>query len=368
MNLRPFRVVTWNLMCPVAQPLRYNGQSERITRIPAAILSIPGDPVDVIVVQESINPKLHQQLSDGLKDIGYMYTTKPLKGSLLTGKIVHGGVALFSRHPILEEDSIIFDSDCEGSDCLSSKGAVFIRIRLGQNHLLSIVGTHLHAWETSRARKIRVEQSLAIRKLINKQKISSAESLLVVGDFNVDRYTQKDQLQKLRDILGCRGFKVKDDPDFRYTSDPKTNSLVGNDADKAYANEMYPNGCYQEYLQTLHSPCAPREWLDYVHFSSHHMKPKNHSMRILPLKSPTPFEIKLNMNTTRMIRDLSDHYPVIGECDIHPATPLALRIAKNKTIASTNSDEELAWWIWVLIAVAGVLLIIGGVWLWKKYK
>ena len=96
-----------------------------------------------------------------------------------------------------------------------------------------------------------------------------------------------------------------------FSSDPNTNSLVGNDDAAMYSTRLYPHGCYGTYLDTLSCPCCPQELLDYIGYSELHLRPATWHCAVVLIKTE-PFVMKLNMTTERQMTDLSDHYPLIA--------------------------------------------------------
>jgi len=105
----------------------------------------------------------------------------------------------------------------------------------------------------------------------------------------------------------------------KYTSDPETNSLVGDDgADSHY-------GCNKEYVCSICHSCNKKNpgacqnlpWWILVSKKSHLLKSNS---RVILLKSPKKFvvgfwRLKENMmiNPDFCTTDLSDHYPLLGE-------------------------------------------------------
>lgn len=347
-------------MCPVAKPIRFNGQDERCARVPEgiAVLEREHGEIDVLVVQESIVSSLHQKLVSDMREAGFPFTTRTLRSPFLSTKLVDGGVAIFSRHPIIEQDTQVFTGDCLGSDCLASKGIVYARIRKGESWVISLFGTHLQAWEQKRTRAIRREQATQIRKFMDRHSPLPNEPVILCGDFNVDRYTQPTQLEKLCAIMGVTRFPIEEGG-HPFTSDPKTNALMGNDGDESYANDQYPNGCYHEYQMTGSCPCCPQEFLDY--FTYRDPAPQEASFKCVKLKVK-PFQARLSLKTDRTIEDVSDHYPIMATFKTDPSL-----FAKSLEIIP--ADQRASWEYWLIFALIVVsFLAAAAVAYWYYYR
>lgn len=305
--------VSWNIMAPVPTPIRYTGQVERMERIPT-VFAEQLDNIkfaDICVVQESIVNDLHVRLRKGMQRIGFIYETKQLVGSIMRFKIVQGGVVIFSRFPIVRQDTVIFEGLCDKEDCLAAKGAVYAQVKKG-NHLFHIFALHLNSWESPKSRAVRRGQMAEVYKFIQRQNIPSDEPVVMMGDFNVDLYSEQRQLKALCDIVKF-GMLSRHKDTHAFTSDPMTNQLMGIDDTSAYSSDAFPGGCSEEYIRTLHCVCCPQEWLDHALYSREHSKPDitKSWTRVVPVKA-IPFTVNLTFTTKREITDLSDHYPIIS--------------------------------------------------------
>jgi len=310
------RVCTYNLMLAVVPPIRYNGQRQRSMRVAENVKRLESDvgQIDVLVLQELISE--HQAVSSSLEKIGFGYRTEPLYSRLdLTDvKLVPGGIVIFSRYPICHNKNphLVFRNACSGADCFVAKGAVHCRIMV-DGRPINLFGTHLQAWNTSVGRSIRKQQLVQMRQFIESRNISPAEPVVITGDFNMDMYSDVRGIKDLKEILGMRiSRRLLSGNSSSFTSDPRSNELVGNDDDTMYSTAEWPSGCYDEYLEQMRCVCCPQEWLDYIGWSQYHLRPFRSVMWSVPLKARERFEIRMNLTTTRKIADISDHYPVVG--------------------------------------------------------
>lgn len=307
-------VVTYNVWAPVAEPVRFTSQRERMQRIPQALFrAYPR--ADVVVVQESMVPALHAVLAAGMRE-RFPYCTESVRGR---GKqVVDGGVFVFSRHPIVAQEQHVFGGG-EGSDALSAKGWTYAKIDKVGN-VFHVVATHLQAWPKPECCARRLEQCRMVRDFVA-QRVCDKEAFLVIGDLNVDRYSSKRHLDELLDTLLVE-YPDVDKDSHPFTADPNANMLVGLDDPEAYASHEYPNGCRDQHLDTLRCPCAPSEWLDYVTYRVDALQPLSCTMRCDPLESVEPFVCNLTMSVRRKTRMLSDHFPVVATLTF-PGNPSA---------------------------------------------
>lgn len=323
--------VSWNVMAPVPAPLRFSGQSERMQRIPNALIEQidPIHPVDVCVVQESIVPDLHNELRQGMRRAGFLYETKQLQGSIMDFKLVQGGLVLFSRHPIVYQDGHIFGGECTKEDCLAAKGVVYAVVQKGV-HRYHVFAIHLNSWESPQSRFVRRGQMAEVRKFIDRQRIGVDEPVLMMGDMNVDLYDQQKQLLALCDVVQMN-LLPRHGQTHSFSSDPQTNQLVGMDDSSAYSSDAFPGGCERDYMKSLQCVCCPQEWLDYALVSNRHASLDRSSswMRVYPIKS-APFVVNLGIAVMREISDLSDHYPLLSHYEFYDV-PVSEKVPESIT-------------------------------------
>lgn len=335
---------TYNLMLTVPVPLRYNGQRERSARICGSLhlLAKTHTDIDVFVFQELTTGR--SVVVEGMAELGWPYAsdvlTTPCLSCAGTVKLLDGGVVIVSKYPITHQRGHVFRKACQGYDCLACKGSVLCRI-VKEGNVVNILGTHLQAWDNPRSRRVREVQATEIRELIDSASIPKDEPVVVLGDFNIDLNTNRTEIDMLRStlymsILDHGGVGVDG-----FSSDPKTNQLVGNDDGTMYKTTQYPHGCYADYMDSLHCPCCPREWLDFVGFSRGHLNPIKSAMHIHPLKSTDVFKMQFNLKEARYTTELSDHYPVLATLFFED-TPFADRPAPWRPI-HRSADVHPQW-------------------------
>lgn len=266
---------------------------------------------DFLIVQESMVAKQHNVLRKGMISIGYPYETKQLAGSLVNLKLTHGGLVVFSRHKIIAQDCHIFDGTCSSDDCLAAKGCVYAKIRKHGNNF-HVFGVHLQAWESAESRAVRRGQIYQMGKFVDRQNIPSDEPVIMMGDFNINMYSEPDQLKLMYDF---DMVKIHDNS-YPFTVDPSTNKLVGLDDGNAYKSAKFEQGCYNHYLKTMRCVCCPQEWLDYAFV---HKQYKTCDLQTSWMKSVVakadPFYTNITATVRRKVEDLSDHYPLLCVLD-----------------------------------------------------
>ncbi len=322
-----FAAVTYNVF---SRPtvLSPDGQAERLAAIPSALASHTRlRSADTITLCEAFSGPHRTQLIGALKEQGWVHATDVVGGGGLS-MFLNGGVLIVSKWPIDRQAQRVF-SACAGSDCLASKGVVYARINK-QGQCFHVLGMHLQAWGGETRDGVRVAQATEAAAFVQELGIPADEPVLYCGDLNVDAGSSPVQVQAVLDALSATCPDVQGT--HQYTSDPMSNSLVGRDG----AAEHW--GCATEYTSAftpddvlaghhayqLRAPASqractkcPREFLDYVLWSSAHKRPASASLTVVPLTSNAPLVYPwarvLGMPTLWVqSRELSDHYPVVG--------------------------------------------------------
>jgi len=332
-------ILSYNIFTSVAEPIRFNGQTRRIYQLGAAIETI--GPLDVIAIQESNVKSQHLLVIEQLKKLGFYYKTEPISGSIFQGKLVTGGIVVFSKWPIEYVKKEIFN-DCIDDDCLSAKGFVHCVINK-EGYRFQIIATHLQAFDLHHL--IRNKQIEQLKKYL---KSIDHKRLILIGDLNIDFYKNYKDLKNLE----SDDFQFVE-PDLKkqkYSSDPTTNSLVGNDDPSKYISKEYPKGCYENYIKTLKCECCPQELLDHCFISKNDFLTAK--ALIVKLKTKTPFKIKFNLtDEEKEINDISDHYPLLVSLETKEEEFL------KQDLIHLEQKKEVSFGIFYLI-LFGVFVII----------
>jgi endonuclease/exonuclease/phosphatase family metal-dependent hydrolase len=354
-------VVLYNVFLTVPVPLRFSGQVERARLIPDIIGKI--NP-DVVVFAELIAPSCRKIVLDGLEALGWKYCSDPISVNVFFSKFkaVSGGVVVASKYPIIAQQNFVFEGDCAGHDCSACKGLVYCRI-LKDNNVFNVIGSHFQAWTSAQSVSVRISQAKEAKAFIDSLRISSDEPLVFAADFNVDRYVGEAELETILGIIDLQAIHLDVDAKLRFSTDPSTNQLVGNDDDEAYKSNLFPKGCYESYVDSLSCECCPRELLDHISFSKSHVAPVKCSLSIVQ-SNVEPFEIWINATTTRTVTDVSDHYPLLAILEFAQTSPFGDREIRSSLPPQANRIHP-PWLISFVIAgalaAAAVILLVTAV-------
>ncbi|KAI9909643.1 hypothetical protein PsorP6_014623 [Peronosclerospora sorghi] len=314
-----FEVVQYNLFGRPALVFK-DGQSERLQRIPEALVN-HSKTIDVFTLAEGFDSSRDDMLAQ-FRKLGFEHSTSILDGPAAT----NGGVIIVSKWPILKEAQHLYGTTCHGTDCLAAKGVKYARVLKsvnGVSKIFNVFATHLQ-----------------MRKFIDAVGIPAHEPLILAGDFNVDNQTFRDEVTNLE--LTLKAHEPLRIGNQRYTSDPHTNVLVGRDGAAGdnkckaqYESNWGPlqvgvAGVYTPSLNTrttcskqdggdnkCYCPCCPFEWLDYVLYAqAPYQQPST-----VPTLEALVNQVSLfkadwsdeNGPAKMAMRDLSDHYPVLGK-------------------------------------------------------
>ena len=222
-------VMTYNTMLTTPEIIRHNGQRQRSARIPRCIALFEEDnnvSIDVVVLTEAIDPASTRRLLSGFVREGWRYQTRPVqRTSFLQDwppKLLPGGVYVVSKHPILQESSLVFQDACVDEDCLVSKGCVLAKIHVMAEgppankpaFVFNVMGTHMQAWDTKETNKVRDRQVMQIREFLKESEeegfLCGQQPLVLAGDFNVDIYGSNAVFDKLEAALGVQHVSVLD--------------------------------------------------------------------------------------------------------------------------------------------------------------
>jgi endonuclease/exonuclease/phosphatase family metal-dependent hydrolase len=295
-RLTKFTVIQYNIM---DRPfwVGQEGQRERVCRIPQALARdiAAQEPVDVIVFNESFSGICAENLR--LTDLLTFYGWHHHLPTVSTWwKPSNGGIFIASKWPIVASQEMAYTA-CHFPDCLAAKGVQYARIEKsldGHTKLYHIFGTHMQGWGGAEVAAVRSEQADEMARFIEQQEIPSTEPVVLAGDFNT-RGPGNPQFQAFIDTL-------------RVSMPP----IVGDrQATMDVDNTLIRRGPW---------------WVDYVLPSDAHQHPSKAELEAVALRAEREFAIcfaarlrpfyvgpyAAACRKTLHVRDLSDHYPVIG--------------------------------------------------------
>lgn len=332
-NDKKFKIktLTYNIFSRWKNIVGDEGQLIRLKNIPKTIFNNNdlGRDIDIITINELWcpdptcgklvcgNDKSGEIFINEMKKYGWKYNTGVLCSldNSIIYKQIGGGCIIFSKWKIEYYKKYVF-KNCYSIDCRASKGAIYARILKEIDNSvivpINIIITHLQSNEGDKQQEIRILQLKELFNLFIKPlNIPKNEILLIQGDFNIDK---KDSYQ-IEDILKCKIPNIIGNQ--LYSFDSKTNALVGRDG---IAKEY---GCEEYYNKYLNCPCCPRFLFDYILYSKEHRLPLESNIKIIPLKNEKDLKYSLDISdgissiikSTKIKvinKDLSDHYPVVG--------------------------------------------------------
>jgi phospholipase C len=295
-RLTRFTIVQYNIM---DRPfwVGHDGQRERVCRIPQALArSIAArEHVDVLVFNESFSGICagDLRLTDLLSYYGWHHHLPTVS---TWWKPSGGGIFIASKWPIVASLNMAYTA-CRLSDCLAAKGVQYASIEKrvdGRTKRYHVFGTHMQGWGGAEAAAVRSEQAREMARFIAQQHIPSTEPGLLAGDFNT-RGPENPQFQAFIDILGVSMPPIVGER--RATMDVD--------------NMLFGRGPW---------------WVDYVLPSVAHQRPIKAELEAVALRTEGEFALCVEAGLrpfyvgpyasacakTLRVRDLSDHYPVIG--------------------------------------------------------
>lgn len=300
---QPVKMMTFNTFL-LAQPPGSVGSSTIGDRVDVMLQGKLFNDLDVIVLNEAFTLYDTDRLLDGLSDQGYRSQTPVLsraktpvdkacdsnqcwnakKNNWSPLQVENGGVAIVTRHKILQREEMIFHNKGCGFDAVAAKGAVYAKIALNNSdEIIHVFGTHTQAVDglcrSGSDAWYRIAQFQEIRNWVLEKKIPADERVFIAGDLNVNKGTDeyRQMLQHLHVV----------EPQYEgatTTWDPQTNKLTG-----------------------WSWPGSKGEYLDYV-LSFKDNADAGITLRALqPSSSPMFFSYD-----SANFAEYSDHYPVVA--------------------------------------------------------
>ena len=167
----PLKVLSWNVF--LRPGIMRDNQMKRVEPIGEYLIQTAAD---IIILQEAFHKKAKRTLIKKLQQL-YPYYTSPGPISFWG---VSSGVLIFSKHPLLEEAFISFNSGT-GSDKLARKGLVHVAFNF-HNKRVDVFGTHLQAGISNKCKLIRKQQVMVLKKA--SYSVDPSNGLILAGDFN----------------------------------------------------------------------------------------------------------------------------------------------------------------------------------------
>ena len=275
-------VMGYNIM---QLPVQDWDQSQRASMLAGALLADVNDP-DVISFSEVLTDEAYTAIQ-GLNP-EYPYYT-PVLGQVCSGgnwdsisgscsnslTVVRGGVAIASKHPILEQHAYVFNvAEFGTADYQANKGAVYVKIDIdGFNY--HVLATHTQAThgDSTAAHGYRVQQVQEIRAWIDSFGIPVNEPVIIAGDLNVSHDNASNLAEIIDDGLNATlWFDNANTPGYVHS----------------YPEDNWMARAYNYYFEES-DPCYNKT-LDYVVSFNDYLQPSVPAqMDVVVLKNSIPF-------------------------------------------------------------------------------
>ncbi|EDO07008.1 Endonuclease/Exonuclease/phosphatase family protein [Babesia bovis T2Bo] len=273
--------------------------------------------VDIMVLQEVFSYSLYNKIKDALRgiaeDTGII--SRPVSNSVLmscldtllsTFSFITSGIVIFSRHPIVYKERLLF-SNGFNAERYAGKGAVAARISVNGN-LLDVIGTHLQSDEGEDAQEIRNKQLIelaewiGINPLEDERAIAERDSLpyvpmVLAGDLNC---SLDSETERFSDVVAALNDKLEDT--FGYNQPEPTYSTLTNDFCAFQNNPNVFNHVYDYILKNHESTLLEAQRV---------IKDKLETAFVLPVCDEDDDDC-----VDPEMYNVSDHYPIIATIGI----------------------------------------------------
>jgi len=220
------RVVTYNVWGLPSPILRH---PDRFAELPNAINSLDAD---VVLIQEAFTKK-----AKALETLPkFPYVARGPSSNFLR---FSSGLLILSRYPIIESSTLKYTA-CGGFDCYSNKGAIYARILVPGQGIISVFNTHLNANQHTDKRLL---QTTELLKFVRAH--SGQLPTIVGGDFNQvgqALFTQIPTAPPLRDAYREHVWKhpvAQKHQIEGYTADPVRNPYLKRSATQRRLDQIY---------------------------------------------------------------------------------------------------------------------------------
>jgi endonuclease/exonuclease/phosphatase family metal-dependent hydrolase len=118
---------------------------------------------------------------------GFRYVARSPSAGILSLEVMDGGVVIFSKFPILMQDSVQFSLSL-GIDHWIGKGAVYARVQTGAGthvHFFALTEQRSYADSMPECRAVRFAQMRETKCLLD-NRASDGQPIILMGDLNID--------------------------------------------------------------------------------------------------------------------------------------------------------------------------------------
>ena len=198
------KLLSWNIYMLPGVISNLNGRrAEAIGKWLAA------SDYDIVVFQEAFCPLARRKIRR-LLETRFPYQAGPANQKLFSFK-TNSGLWIFSTHPILSSQSIIFKNR-HGWDALSRKGALMVEINVN-GASAQIAATHL---QNSGGAWLRHAQCVEFYERLLKPNKKDCTPQLLCGDFNINKNSSEDSYHFMLTTLDASDGDLTGDNKFTY--------------------------------------------------------------------------------------------------------------------------------------------------------
>ena len=183
-------VLSYNFYCRPRQIFK-DSQLDRARKFAERLeaYEIANGDIDVLLLQEIFDNKVHKILKKSLRKMGFIFRTKRID----TWNRMNGGGLIYSKWPITTTDNFMFKK-AYIFNAPAAKGANYARI-LKENKIFHFINVHLDSFDA----EFRSIQMKGIKNWLGKKNIPEEEPIIIGGDYNIDLY--KDEVDNIEEIF-----------------------------------------------------------------------------------------------------------------------------------------------------------------------
>jgi endonuclease/exonuclease/phosphatase family metal-dependent hydrolase len=198
------KILSWNIyMLPSI--VKAQGKKERAMSIGKLLKE---SDYDVIVFQEAFQRKARKKIFNQLKE-SFPYQAGPANQKLISYR-TNSGLWIFSKHPIVNTQSIVFRNR-SGVDALSRKGGLIAEILVNEVPI-QVAATHLQNAEPA---WIRQSQCVEFYNRLLKPFYKEGIPQIICGDFNINR-ERKEEYDFMLNTLHATDGELAGEVKFTY--------------------------------------------------------------------------------------------------------------------------------------------------------
>lgn len=174
------KILSWNIYL-LPSIIKATGKAQRAALIGK---TLKHSDYDVIVFQEAFQRKARKKIFDQLKE-QFPYQAGPANQKLISYR-TNSGLWIFSKHPIVATQSIVFKNR-SGVDAFSRKGGLIAEISV-HGTIIQVAATHL---QNSGQPWVRQSQCVEFYQRLLKPFHREGVPQIICGDFNIHRQSEE---------------------------------------------------------------------------------------------------------------------------------------------------------------------------------